>query len=43
MCVDLINSLSLVMLEIYTNIGSDNGLLPEGMEPLPIPMLTSYQ
>ena len=41
MCVDLINSLSLVMLEIYTNIGSDNGLSPEGMEPLPIPMLTS--
>ena len=26
--------------EIWVNIGSDNGLLPDGTKPLPEPMLT---
>ena len=27
----------------YVNMGSGNGLLPDGTKPLPKPMLTSYQ
>ena len=27
----------------YVNIGSDNGLLPDGTKPLPDPMLTIHQ
>ena len=30
------------MPEIWVNIGSGNGLLPDGTKPLPDPMLTSY-
>ena len=36
----------LVMLygaEIWVNIGSGNGLLPDGTKPLPEPMLTDHQ
>ena len=29
--------------EIWVNIGSDNGLLPDGTKPLPEPMLTDHQ
>ena len=29
--------------EIWVNIGSDNGLLPNGTKPLPEPMLTYLQ
>ena len=29
--------------EIWVNIGSGNGLLPEGIKPLPDPMLTYHQ
>ena len=29
--------------EIWVNIGSGNGLLPDGIKPLPEPMLTDYQ
>ena len=29
--------------EIWVNIGSGNGLLPEGTKPLPEPMLTDLQ
>ena len=29
--------------EIWVNIGSGNGLLPDGTKPLPEPMLTDYQ
>ena len=29
--------------EIWVNIGSGNGLLPDGTEPLPDPMLTYHQ
>ena len=29
--------------EIWVNIGSGNGLLPDGTKPLPEPMLTHYQ
>ena len=30
-------------LEILVNIGSGNGLLPDGTKPLPEPMLTNDQ
>ena len=30
-------------LEILVNIGSGNGMMPDGMMPLPIPMLTYWQ
>ena len=33
----------LVMPEIWVNIGSGNGLLPDGTKPLPEPMLTYHQ
>ena len=29
--------------EIWVNIGSGNGLLPDGTKPLPEPMLTDHQ
>ena len=29
--------------EIWVNIGSGNGLLPDGTKPLPEPMLTYHQ
>ena len=29
--------------EIWINIGSANGLLPDGTKPLPEPMLTDHQ
>ena len=29
--------------EIWVNIGSGNGLLPNGTKPLPEPMLTDHQ
>ena len=29
--------------EIWINIGSGNGLLPDGTKPLPEPMLTDHQ
>ena len=29
--------------EIWVNIGSGNGLLPDGTKPLPEPMLTNHQ
>ena len=29
--------------EIWVDIGSGNGLLPDGTKPLPEPMLTSHQ
>ena len=32
-----------LVLEIWVNIGSGNGLLPEGSKPLPEPMLTDRQ
>ena len=32
-----------MVLKIWVNIGSGNGLLPEGTKPLPEPMLTSHQ
>ena len=28
---------------IWVNIGPDNGLLPDGIKPLPEPKLTIYQ
>ena len=31
------------MTEIWVNIGSGNGLLPDGTKPLPEPMLTDHQ
>ena len=30
-------------LEIFVNTGSGNGLLPDGIKPLPKPVLTSHQ
>ena len=33
----------LVMPQIWVNIGSGNGLLPDGTKPLPEPMLTYHQ
>ena len=29
-------------IQILVNIGSDNGLVPEGTKPLPVPMLTYH-
>ena len=29
--------------EIWVNIGSGNGLVPDGTKPLPEPMLTDHQ
>ena len=29
--------------EIWVNIGSSNGLMPDGTKPLPEPMLTDHQ
>ena len=38
LCCDLVP-----MTEIWVNIGSGNGLLPDGTKPLPEPMLTDHQ
>ena len=32
-----------MVLEIWVNTGSGNGLLPDGTKPLPKPMLTDHQ
>ena len=32
-----------MMIEIWVNIGSGNGLVPDGTKPLPEPMLTSHR
>ena len=32
-----------MVMEIWVNIGSGNGLLPDGTKPLPEPMLTDHQ
>ena len=32
-----------MLTQIWVNIGSGNGLLPDGIKPLPEPMLTNHQ
>ena len=31
-----------MVMEIWVNVGSGNGLMPDGTKPLPQPMLTSH-